>query len=137
MAGQHSNEVIGIHAPTDIVVARRMARELAQALGFGRADQTRLATAVSELTRNLIQYAGGGFCSIREESDETAVRVAVYVEDNGPGIPDIEAAMRDGFSTSGGLGAGLPGTRRLVDDFSIQSEPGNTRVRIALVRAKH
>jgi serine/threonine-protein kinase RsbT len=137
MAGQNTNEVIGIYAPTDIVLARRMARELAESLGFGRADQTRLATAVSELARNVIQYAGGGFCTITQESDDRMIQVVVYVEDTGPGIPDIEMAMRDGFSTSGGLGAGLPGTRRLVDNFSIQSEPGKTRVRIALVRVKH
>lgn len=118
----------------DVIKARQAARAMSEALGFGRADQTRLATAVSELTRNVIQYAGSGRCLIDDASDAGYLRVRVTVEDRGPGIQDLDLAMSDGYSTSGGLGAGLPGTRRLVDEFRITSEPGLTRVVVTLAR---
>lgn len=129
-------ERITISAAADIVTARRAARDLCERLGLGKADQTRLATAVSELTRNTIQYARGGLCVIENRSDPSHRRIQVTVEDQGPGIPDLELALTDGYSTSGGLGAGLPGTRRLVDAFSIESSPGLTRVVIALVKPR-
>ena len=129
-----ASERFPVRLTSDIVIARRGARELCERLGFGKADQTRLATAVSELTRNVIQYAGEGICIIEDRSDGTHRRVWVLVEDRGPGIPDLERAMMDGYSTSGGLGAGLPGTRRLVDEFQIESAPGLTRVTIALAK---
>ena len=109
---------------------------MARHLGFGLADQTRLATAISELTRNVIQYAGQGVCFVSDESDGQMIRVKIVVEDNGPGIPDIEQALEPGFSTSGGLGAGLPGARRLVHEFHIESEPGGTKVAVAMVRPR-
>lgn len=121
---------------TDIITARAAARDLAGQAGFGLADRARLATAVSELTRNVVQYAGSGFCQIANVSDEKHIKIVVVVEDQGAGIPDIDKAMQDGFSTSGGLGAGLPGTKRLMDEFGIESCPGKTRVTIAIVRAK-
>jgi serine/threonine-protein kinase RsbT len=127
---------VAIADASDIVTARRVARELCEALGLGKADQTRLATAVSELTRNVIQYAGTGTCMIEDASDAAQRRVRVLVEDQGPGIPDLQLALSDGYSTSGGLGAGLPGTRRLVDDFHIESQPGRTRVTIALAKSR-
>ncbi|WPL15918.1 Serine/threonine-protein kinase RsbT [Thiorhodovibrio winogradskyi] len=127
---------VAIADASDIVTARRVARELCEALGLGKADQTRLATAVSELTRNVIQYAGSGTCVIEDASDAAQRRARVLVEDQGPGIPDLQLALSDGYSTSGGLGAGLPGTRRLVDDFHIESEPGRTRVTIALAKPR-
>ena len=106
---------------------------LARDMGFGRADQTRLATAISELTRNVLRYAGTGTCSFRQRDvDETDKRLEVTVEDNGPGIADLEAAMRDGYSTGAGLGAGLPGARRLVHEFDIETRPGYTRVTICI-----
>ncbi|MDO8652217.1 MAG: anti-sigma regulatory factor [Undibacterium sp.] len=123
---------VNVHTTSDIVLARRLARELAARLGFGRADQTRLATAVSELTRNVIEYAGSGECKIFDTSDSSFKCVKIIVEDHGPGIPDIERAMQDGFSTGGSLGAGLPGTRRLTDSFMIESNPGLTRITISL-----
>ena len=127
-------ERIAVRTTDDIVLARRAARALCERLGFGKADQTRLATAVSELTRNVIQYAGTGLCRIEDRSDAVCRRILVAVEDQGPGIADLGAAMTDGYSTSGGLGAGLPGTRRLVDDFQIESAPGATRITIQLVK---
>ncbi|EXJ13915.1 anti-sigma regulatory factor [Imhoffiella purpurea] len=123
---------IPVMSAADIVTARRVARDLCERLGLGKADQTRLATAVSELARNVIQYACEGVCLIEDRSDSHTRRIRVQVEDRGPGIPDIPLAMTDGYSTSGGLGAGLPGTRRLVDEFQIESEPGHTRITIIL-----
>ena len=117
-----------------IVVARSAGRELAREIGFGSADQTRLATAISELTRNVIQYAGSGVCTVIDESGDGAAGIRVTVEDHGPGIPDVEQAMADGFTTSRGLGAGLPGTRRLVHEFRLETEPGYTKVTIAMAR---
>lgn len=127
---------IEIKVEADIVAARRAGREMARQLGFGSADQTRLATAISELARNVIQYAGEGVCLVTDESDQNASKIRVVVEDHGPGIPDIEQAMTDGFSTGGGLGAGLPGARRLVHEFEIESQPGHTRVTIGMSRGK-
>ncbi len=125
---------VEINAEGDIVVARSAGRELAREIGFGSADQTRLATAISELTRNVIQYAGSGVCTVIDESADGTAGIRVTVEDHGPGIPDVEQAMADGFSTSRGLGAGLPGTRRLVHEFHLESEPGHTKVTIAMAR---
>ncbi len=119
----------------DVVAARSAGRELAKALGFSTADQTRLATAISELTRNILRYAGEGECEIASEALPNMTKIIVIVEDHGPGIPDIDTAMEDGFTAGGGLGAGLPGTKRLVHEFEIVSEPGHTRVKIGMVRS--
>ncbi|NJM12489.1 MAG: anti-sigma regulatory factor, partial [Synechococcaceae cyanobacterium SM1_2_3] len=97
---------IPIRDSTDILRARGNARELAARLKLGSADQTRLATAVSELTRNILQYAGEGACTIINASNDQQRCIRVIVEDHGPGIPDIALALRDGYSTGGGLGAG-------------------------------
>lgn len=120
----------------DIVRSRAEAKRLAGLLGFGPGDQTRLATAVSELCRNVLQYAGRGQCEINDASTDTDMGIRIVFEDRGPGIPDIARAMQDGYSTGGGLGAGLPGTQRLMDSFSIESKPGLTRITIALVRQR-
>ena len=123
---------VQIRQQADVVLARQAGREAAKELGFGLADQTRLATAISELARNVVQYAGAGQCIITDESDEEFIRIRVVVEDHGPGIPDIERALRDGFSTGNGLGAGLPGTKRLVHEFRIESKPGHTRITVGM-----
>ncbi|HEX5391705.1 MAG TPA: anti-sigma regulatory factor [Rhodocyclaceae bacterium] len=128
------SELIHLAEPIDIVRARAGARRVAGLMGFGPADQTRLATAVSELSRNVLQYASKGQCEISDVSTETERGICIVVEDNGPGIPDISRAMQDGYSTSGGLGAGLPGTQRLMDSFAIDSQPGLTRVSITMRR---
>lgn len=122
---------------SDIVVARGAVRAMATEIGFGIADQTRLATAVSELTRNVVQYAGSGSCQVMDTSIADDMGIRIVVEDNGPGIPDIDLAMKDGYSTGGSLGAGLPGTRRLMEHFAIESAPGLTRVTIGIVRQRH
>lgn len=129
-------ELVSIFDSADIVRARSAARTMAARIGFGVADQTRLATAVSELTRNVIQYAGSGSCAIADTSLDGAMCIRIEVEDHGPGIPDLDLAMKDGYSTGGSLGAGLPGTRRLMDSFTIESAPGLTRVTIAIARPR-
>jgi serine/threonine-protein kinase RsbT len=136
MSESRAVHTIEIRVPGDIVTARRLARDVARNLQLGTADQTRLATVVSELTRNALQYAGGGSCSIRDASDDATIRIDLTVEDHGPGIPSIALAMQDGYSTSGGLGAGLPGSKRLMDAFDVQSQTGLTRITAAMLRRR-
>ena len=115
---------IEIHTEADIIHARRLARELAETLNFSVMSKTRLATAVSELARNVFHHGGGGHMALEkvEQQGKTGVR-CVFV-DQGPGIPDINQAMADGYSTGKTLGHGLPGSKRLVDEFHIQSQVG-------------
>lgn len=126
------DRTITLAAEKDILAARQAGRELARELGFGLADQTRLATAISELARNALQYAGGGDCCLTNLAEGQTSGVRVVVEDHGPGIPDLARALEQGFTTNRGLGAGLPGAKRLVDRFHIQSEPGHTVVTIEM-----
>ena len=116
-----------IGSEDDIVTARRQARELARALGFGTVDQSRIATAVSELARNVVRYAidGRGEARIRRlPLSPRGEGIEIVVRDEGPGIADVERAMQAGFTSGGGLGMGLPGTRRLMDEMEIESAPG-------------
>ena len=117
----------------DIAVARGEVRRLAALLGFRLIDQTRLATVTSELARNVVKYGGHGLLIAQPtaQTDNGREGLRLIFEDRGPGIPSIRDAMRDGFSTGRGLGKGLPGSRRLVDEFQIESEVGHgTRVTI-------
>jgi serine/threonine-protein kinase RsbT len=110
-----------------IVAARQQAREAAKGLGFGLVDQSRIATAVSELARNVVRYATGsrGEVHIAElASPENGIGLEVVVRDDGPGIANVAQALRDGFSSGQGLGMGLPGARRLMDELTIDSAPG-------------
>jgi len=109
---------------TDVIIARQEGRRLAQQLGFGLADQTRFATAISELTRNAIQYVGHGRMTLAAIAAGGREGLEVVVADEGPGMADIGLAMQDGYSTGSGLGAGLPGAKRLVHEFEIVSQPG-------------
>lgn len=131
-----SSATIELKVSADLLQARLAARALAEGAGLGVMDQTRFATAVSELGRNALVYARGGVCELQDLSDPAMVRLSAEVRDSGPGIDDLQQAMGDGFSTSGSLGAGLPGTRRLVDAFDIQSGSGGTVVRIQIVRRR-
>ena len=131
-----SHVIIDINTQKDIITARQNARDMAKDMGFRLADQTRLATAISELTRNVIQYAVKGQCRISDDSDDTHKRVKVEVEDYGPGIPDIEKAMTYGYSTGRGLGAGLPGSKSLVHEFHIESKPGHTKITVSMKRKR-
>lgn len=124
-----SESRVDVARELDVVAARQRGRELAKALGFSSTEQTLIATAISELARNIVSYAGRGTIelSMAEEAGRRGIRIVA--SDEGPGIPNVELAMRDGYSTGNSLGVGLPGARRLVDDFDIASKPGaGTRV---------
>jgi serine/threonine-protein kinase RsbT len=108
----------------DIVAARQLGRSVAKELGFGTVDQARITTAISELARNIYLYAGFGQICIERLLNSGKPGIRIIASDNGPGINDIRQVMEDGFSTSGGLGAGLPGVKRLMDEFKINSNPG-------------
>jgi serine/threonine-protein kinase RsbT len=123
---------IALENEHDIAVARGEARTMAAQVGLRLVDQTRIATVASELARNVVKYAGRGRMIAHAVEGEGGRRgLRLVFEDTGPGIPDISAAMRDGFSTGRGLGKGLPGSKRLVDEFQIESEVGRgTRVTV-------
>ena len=123
---------IPVKTDLDIVSARMEGRNLARELGFGTIDQARIATAISELARNVILYAPEGKVTVRTiVSDDARRGIEVVCEDNGPGIADVELVMQDGYSTGSGLGMGLPGTERLMDEFEIETELGvGTRVTV-------
>jgi serine/threonine-protein kinase RsbT len=115
---------IPIGSDVDIVVARQEGRALALRVGFSGADLTIIATAISELARNIVEYAKRGEILLSTADKGGKRGIVVVARDHGPGIPDIGKAMQDGYSTSRGLGLGLPGTRRLMDDFEIVSQVG-------------
>jgi serine/threonine-protein kinase RsbT len=128
---------IRIGAEVDIITARKVVRELASQAGFGLTDVTRIVTAASELARNVFRYAGTGVLRWRKIDTVTGTGVEFIFEDFGPGIADVDQAMQEGFTTSGGLGVGLPGAKRLMDEFQIRSEPGKgTVVKISKWRRK-
>ncbi len=122
---------VPIDYDVDIVVARQKGRSLAARLNFSLGELALIATAISEVSRNIIEYARRGeivLCLIESGSRRG---IMVLANDQGPGIPDIALAMQDGYSTGGGLGVGLPGARRLMDEFEIESAPGKgTRIRM-------
>jgi len=121
----------------DIVSARRLVRRVASDAGFGLTDITRIVTAASELTRNVFRYAGAGVLRWRNIDNNSGLGVEFTFEDYGPGIPDIPQAMQEGFTTSGGLGLGLPGAKRLMDEFDIRSELGKgTTIKITKWKKK-
>ncbi|WP_067064590.1 anti-sigma regulatory factor [Roseateles chitosanitabidus] len=120
-----------VRSEPDIVLARQMVRKLTQELKFSLVDQTKMITAASELSRNTLVYGGGGAMewSIVQQGARAGLRLAFV--DEGPGIPDMDLAMKDGWTSGGGLGMGLSGSKRLVNDFEIESAPGRgTRVTI-------
>ncbi|MEC2058006.1 anti-sigma regulatory factor [Peribacillus psychrosaccharolyticus] len=108
----------------DIVAARQLGRNVAKDLGFGTVDQARVTTAISELARNIYLYAGQGTVAIEKVQRNGKAGMKIIAVDEGPGIKDIRKVMEDGYTTSGGLGAGLPGVKRLMDEFDIDSTPG-------------
>jgi serine/threonine-protein kinase RsbT len=125
-------ERLDIRSSDDVVRVRQLTRTLALEAGLSLVDQTKIITAASELARNTLDYGGGGF--VVAELAEAATRrgLRLTFEDKGPGIPDIEAALKDGFTSGKGMGLGLGGARRLSNEFSIHSKPGEgTKVVIA------
>ena len=115
---------VPINSDRDIVLARQEGRAMATQLKFSVGNATLIATAISELARNIVSYAGRGeiVMSVGRNSNRTGI--IIVASDSGPGISDLTLALRDGFSTSGSLGIGLPGVRRLMDEFNIDSQPG-------------
>ena len=125
-------ESIEIRTSNDIVRVRQLVREWAVEAGFSLVDQTKMVTAASELARNTLEHGGGGTARLEYLADGPRRGVRLVCEDRGPGIPDIQLALRDGYTSRSGLGLGLGGARRLVNEFGIDSRPGEgTRVTIA------
>lgn len=116
---------VDINSEWGIVAARQAGRKLAREVGFGSVDQARITTAISELARNIYLYANKGQIHIEEVVNDNKRGIKITAVDKGPGIRDLRKVMEDGYTTSGGLGAGLPGVRRLMDDFTIDSEVNN------------
>jgi serine/threonine-protein kinase RsbT len=120
--------VVDIDNPDDIVAARKAGHQLALDLGFSLTDVTMIATAISEIARNITSYAGRGAVRVAVQDREGRKALVVRAEDQGPGIADIERAMEDGYSTGRGLGLGLPGARRLMDRLVVESALGRGTV---------
>lgn len=129
---QGSTERVPIRTPQDVVRVRQRARTLAAGQGLSLVDQTKVVTAASELARNALEHGKGGEALLEAVENGTRRGIRLTFEDQGPGIPDLTAALRDGFTTGTGMGLGLPGARRLMNEFSIESTPGQgTRVVVA------
>lgn len=127
MNGNHQPDpkgeiVVYIASSADIMTARQEGRKLAERLGLNGSDPTLIATAISEVARNIVEYARKGVLTLRVIQDGKRQGLQVVARDSGPGIPDLGRAMQDGFTTGRGLGLGLPGSRRLMDTFQITSE---------------
>ena len=118
---------VPIVSTDDVIVARQTGRALAADTGFSTSEATLIAAAISELARNIVKYASRGEILLRRDTNGTLTIVA---RDEGPGIPDVRSALRPGFSTSGGLGLGLSGVRRIADSFDIVSSPAGTTVTV-------
>ena len=129
MAVNRDSQVqVRIQNSADIVAARQQGRALASQAGFSHSNLTIIATAISEVARNIVEYAKEGVVIITLVTDASKRGVEIVASDEGPGIPDVTTVMRDGFSTGKGLGIGLPGARRLMDEFAIASSVGSGTV---------
>lgn len=122
-------EILPLQTSNDVVLARQKVRQWAVELRFSLVDQTKLVTAASELARNALDHGKGGSMTVEVIANAGRSGLRMIFEDKGPGIPDIEQALKDGFTTGAGMGLGLGGSKRLVNDFSIESEAGKgTRI---------
>jgi len=125
------DEQVSVRGEEEVVRVRQLAREWAISLGFGLVDQTKIVTAASELARNTVIYGGGGTVRLQALNDGARRGLCLTFEDKGPGIADLQLALKDGYSTGTGLGLGLSGAKRLMSEFEIQSAPGQgTRVTV-------
>jgi serine/threonine-protein kinase RsbT len=124
-----------VRSEEDVVGVRRVVREWSVAVGFSLVDQTKMVTAASELARNALEYGGGGTLTLEALNDGPRRGLRLVFEDRGPGIADVELALRDGFTSGSGLGLGLGGAKRLVNEFAIESAPGKG-TRVAVTRWK-
>lgn len=123
---------VPLRESNDIVIARQACREIAHKLGFGSADQTRLATAVSEIARNIIQCAGDGVCVIADESNREESKIRIVVEYHGPGMDDLNEAIKGNLPTTSRWAAGLQSARRLVHYLEVKSKPGNATITLTM-----
>lgn len=131
MANDADVKVMPLRSDEDVVRLRQLVREQMVTAGFSLIDQTKIVTASSELARNTLRYGGGGEARVVQLSNGMRRGLALEFIDEGPGIPDIELALRDGYTTGGGMGLGLSGAKRLSDEFEIESAPGvGTTVKI-------
>jgi serine/threonine-protein kinase RsbT len=129
---QHIQQQVNLENEGDIVEVRKAVRLAAQKMGFGVTDITRIVTAASELARNVHRFAGTGLMTLQTKSNTGKKGITLIFTDNGPGIADIEQAMELGFTTGGGLGLGLPGAKRLMDEMQLESKPGGgTKISIS------
>ena len=128
-------EEMEIQSSADVVLVRQAVRQFAVEIGFGLVDQTKIVTAASELARNTLDYGGGGTVKLETLQNGGRQGLRLTFEDQGPGIPDIELALKDGFTSGGGLGMGLGGAKRLANEFEIESVVGEG-TRIIIVRWK-
>jgi serine/threonine-protein kinase RsbT len=128
-------ETLPLKNSSDVVLARQKVRQWATEMRFTLVDQTKLVTAASELARNTLDYGKGGSMTIEQAGQGGRTGLRLIFQDQGPGIPDIEMALKDGFTTGNGMGLGLGGSKRLVNEFSIDSTPGKG-TRIIVVRWK-
>jgi serine/threonine-protein kinase RsbT len=129
------DEELAVRSAEDVVKVRQSVRSLAVTAGFGLVDQTKLVTAASELARNTLDYGGGGTVRLQWLRNGVRSGIRMVFEDKGPGIADLKLAMTDGYTTGGGLGLGLSGSKRLVNDFEIHSKLGEG-TRVAATRWK-
>ena len=129
------SETAPVRSSADVVSVRHLVRRWAVELGFTIVEQTKIVTAASELARNMIDYGGGGTLTLESLDDGIRKGLRLIFEDRGPGIADIQAALRDGFTTGSGMGLGLGGAKRLSNEFEIRSEPGEG-TRVAITRWK-
>lgn len=128
LSGKVESESLYVHTEADVPAAMRLGRVWAQRAGFAGVEQSYLATVATELASNLWIHAGGGMFTVNLYPDAPGLEMSTF--DSGPGIPDVDLAMKEGYSTAGGLGCGLPGVKRLMDGLQIESQPGQgTRVR--------
>ena len=126
-------ESLPIRASADVVLVRMTVRRVAEEMGFRHLDVTKLVTAASEIARNTLVYGGGGIATVEIVQGATRSGLRVFFEDQGPGIVDLGLAMREGYTTGGGMGLGMSGSKKLVDDFSVDSEVGRG-TRVAMIK---
>lgn len=131
-----SKEKLPIQKEQDVVLFRNRIKEIATKIGMSLVNQTKLITAASELVRNMLRYGGGGITYLQVVSKNSIPGVRLIFEDEGPGIKDVTLAMQDGYSTGKSLGLGLPGAKRLVNEFDIKSEPGKGTT-VTIIRWKN
>ena len=124
METERAASMVVVSDDADVVMARQRGRNVAEQLGMSSSQQTMVATAISEIARNIVVYVGRGTITITVVDNGSHAGIEVVARDDGPGIDDVDQALKDGFSTAGSLGLGLPGARRLMDDFLLESTPG-------------